>query len=142
METAARCAIGFMCWITHEGFGRLWKRAKPVRFITLARTRNGGNIEVTERILTFLEKPKSLIRHIEDRAGHDIDRYSLNCEKLQALGWRRTVDFEDGLKQTVAWYQEREDWWRPIKDGSFREYYERHYAARLLAAEETDGEAR
>ena len=92
------------------------------------------NIDVTRRILGLLGKPGDLIRHVEDRAGHD-RRYSLDCSKAQALGWERTVDFEEGLERTAAWYREREDWWRPIKDGSFRNYYERQYARRLAAAE-------
>lgn len=94
------------------------------------------NIYVTRRILDQLGKPETLIRHIEDRAGHDC-RYSLDCGKLNALGWRRSVDFEEGLERTVSWYREHEDWWRPIKDGSFQEFYERLYAQRLAASEGT-----
>ena len=65
-----------------------------------------------------------------DRPGHD-RRYALDSSKLTALGLRTSVELDEGLEATVRWYQESEDWWRPIKDGSFGDYYRRLYAERL-----------
>jgi dTDP-glucose 4,6-dehydratase len=88
------------------------------------------NIEVTRRILELTGADPSLIRHVEDRPGHD-RRYSLDSSKLRSLGWRPARSFEEGLATTVEWYRERRDWWEPLKSGEYREYYRRQYADRL-----------
>jgi dTDP-glucose 4,6-dehydratase len=88
------------------------------------------NLEVVERILGLTGADPSLVRHVEDRQGHD-RRYALDSSKIEALGWARTHSFEDGLAETVAWYRDRRDWWEPLKSGEYREYYRRQYAARL-----------
>ena len=89
------------------------------------------NVELTKRILGLVGKPESLIRPVADRPGHD-RRYSLDTTKLRALGWQPEVPFEQGLRETVAWYQHHEAWWRPIKDADphFRAYYEALYGER------------
>lgn len=72
------------------------------------------NLEVVGRILHILQKPDTLIEHVEDRPGHDF-RYSLDASKLRATyGWRPTHSFETALAQTVAWYAANEPWWRPL----------------------------
>jgi dTDP-glucose 4,6-dehydratase len=91
------------------------------------------NVDITRRILSLLGKPESLIKHVADRPGHD-RRYSLDCSKLHALGWHPQHTFEDAIASTVAWYQQNEWWWRPIKDGEFKEFY-RKYADRLANAD-------
>jgi len=50
---------------------------------------------------------------------------------LRELGWKPVVSFADGLHETVRWYQEHESWWRPIKSGEFKRYYEEQYRRRL-----------
>ena len=87
------------------------------------------NIEIAERVLDLLGKPRSLIQFVPDRPGHD-RRYSLDCSKLRALGWAPQHDFDAALRDTVRWYVEHESWWRPLKDGSYREYYRRNYERR------------
>ncbi len=86
------------------------------------------NVDLTHRILALVGKPPSLIRPVADRPGHD-RRYSLDTSKLGALGWRPRHVFEQGLAETVAWYQQNEAWWRPIKDqdAEFRKYYLAQY---------------
>jgi dTDP-glucose 4,6-dehydratase len=90
-----------------------------------------GNADLTRRILQLLGKPESLIRHVQDRPGHD-RRYSLDTTKLQALGWKPQVPFEQGLADTVEWYRQNEWWWRPIKqdDPAFKAYYQAQYGRR------------
>jgi len=90
------------------------------------------NIEVAEKILAMLDKPKRLLRFIQDRPGHD-RRYAVDCSRLRHLGWAPTVMFEDGLQNTVEWYQKHDQWWRKLKSGEFRAYYEQMYRARLNA---------
>ena len=84
------------------------------------------NIEITHLILESLGKPKSLIRYVEDRKGHD-RRYSLDCSNIRRLGWEPEHDFEMALRETAVWYQENVNWWKRIKSGEFLEYYKSHY---------------
>lgn len=94
------------------------------------------NIDVTHRILGVLEKPASLILPVTDRPGHD-PRYALDSSKVRALGWQPERSFEEALEETVRWYRDREDWWRPLKrDPAYLEYYQRQYGARLGGAAE------
>jgi dTDP-glucose 4,6-dehydratase len=89
------------------------------------------NVDLTSRILSTLGKPASLIEPVADRPGHD-RRYSLDTAKLRGLGWTPRVPFEQGLRDTIAWYRANEWWWRPIKeaDPAFRSYYEAQYGRR------------
>jgi dTDP-glucose 4,6-dehydratase len=74
------------------------------------------NVEITRRILERLGKPRSLVRHVDDRPGHD-RRYALDCDRLRALGWAPRAPFERALDDTIAWYVENRPWWEPIKTG-------------------------
>jgi dTDP-glucose 4,6-dehydratase len=87
------------------------------------------NIALTRRVLALLGKPERLIQAVTDRPGHD-RRYAVDTTKLRALGWQPVHSFEDALAATVAWYRAHEAWWRPLKSGEFRAYYDRQYGAR------------
>ena len=84
------------------------------------------NIHITHQILKQLGKSTDLIKFVEDRKGHDL-RYSLDCSKLNQLGWMPEHSFDEALAETIQWYQSNEAWWAPIKSGEFREYYKSHY---------------
>ncbi len=89
------------------------------------------NLTVIERILELTGADRALIRHVEDRAGHD-RRYALDSGKLETLGWKRAHSFDEtGLAETVDWYRENPWWWEPIKSGEYRAYYEQQYGDRL-----------
>tara|TARA_B100000945_G_scaffold298105_1_gene277694 strand:- start:6876 stop:7895 length:1020 start_codon:yes stop_codon:yes gene_type:complete len=88
------------------------------------------NIEVTEMILQYAGKPLDLIAPVNDRPGHD-RRYALDSSLLMSLGWKPAKTFEESLEDTVKWYQNNDWWWKPIKDGEFKEYYEQQYGDRL-----------
>jgi len=88
------------------------------------------NIEMTKKMLALLSKPESLIKHVADRPGHD-RRYSLDCAKIKALGWRPGHTFDQALEKTVRWYVENEWWWRKLKSGEYLEYYRKWYGQRL-----------
>ncbi len=91
------------------------------------------NIDMARQILDLLGKPYSLIQHVADRPGHD-RRYSLNCDKLKALGWQSRHTFAEALEKTVRWYIDNEWWWRKIKSGEYREYYRKMYGQRAVIA--------
>ena len=74
------------------------------------------NIELTERVLTLLGKQdwQLFVDYVKDRKGHDW-RYSMNCDKIRnELGWQPQVLFEDGLRDTVKWYERNETWWKRL----------------------------
>ena len=91
------------------------------------------NLEVARRILDLTGADASLLRHVEDRPGHD-RRYALNSSKLAKLGWRPERGFEGGLADTVAWYRDRRAWWERLKSDDYREYYRRQYGERLAGS--------
>jgi dTDP-glucose 4,6-dehydratase len=88
------------------------------------------NILMARAILDLLGKPHSLIRHVTDRPGHD-RRYSLNVDKIRALGWESSHSFGEAIEKTVRWYVDNEWWWRKIKSGEYMEYYRAWYGERL-----------
>jgi dTDP-glucose 4,6-dehydratase len=87
------------------------------------------NLQVSQIILNELGKDDSWLKRIPDprRKAHD-QRYSMQATKLRELGWRPAVDFERGLRETVAWYRDHEDWWRPIVESApFQEFEAKFY---------------
>jgi dTDP-glucose 4,6-dehydratase len=89
------------------------------------------NLDVVRRILDLTGASPDLVRHVEDRPGHD-RRYSVDSSKLHGLGWRPQHSFDaGGLEETVDWYRENHEWWEPIKSGDYKRYYEQQYATRL-----------
>ena len=85
-----------------------------------------NNLEVVRLILRLMGRSEDDFDHVNDRAGHDL-RYAIESGKLrQELGWQpRFQDFESGLADTIAWYQQHEDWWRPHKDATEAKYAEK-----------------
>jgi dTDP-glucose 4,6-dehydratase len=86
------------------------------------------NIRITNSILELLGKPKSLIKPVEDRLGHD-RRYSIKMDKVKQLGWKPQHNFDQALRETVQWYKDNEVWWRHIKEKqeAFKRYYREQY---------------
>lgn len=81
------------------------------------------NLEVVKTILKQLNKPASLITYVTDRPGHDL-RYAINSEKVEKeLGWNRTYTFEEGIKETINWYVNNQEWIEDIKSGKYKESY-------------------
>jgi dTDP-glucose 4,6-dehydratase len=89
------------------------------------------NMDVVKRILDLTGASPDLVRHVEDRPGHD-RRYAVDSSKLRGLGWTPAHSFDaGGLEETVEWYRANREWWEPIKSGEYRRYYDAQYAARL-----------
>jgi dTDP-glucose 4,6-dehydratase len=90
------------------------------------------NLTMVDTFLRLTGADAALVRHVEDRAGHD-RRYSVDDTKVRALGWAPRTALEEGLATTVDWYRDNRAWWEPIKSGDYRRYYEEQYAGRLHA---------
>jgi dTDP-glucose 4,6-dehydratase len=93
------------------------------------------NLDVVQAILDRLGKPRTLIRHVEDRPGHD-RRYGLDTTRVRReLGWSPRRDFQQTLHDTIDWYVANPGWWRAIRDhdSRFQDYYDRQYAHRLAS---------
>ena len=85
---------------------------------------------MAEWVLDILGKPRQLIRHVEDRPGHD-RRYALKASKIRDLGWQPSIQLEQGLSSTIDWYRRERSWWERIKSGEYRKYYSEMYGQRL-----------
>ena len=92
------------------------------------------NIEIVKLIITYLqEKTKDkeinegLIKHVKDRLGHD-RRYAIDPTKIKdELGWEPETRFEDGIKKTIDWYLENQEWMKKVITGEYMEFYEKNY---------------
>jgi len=85
------------------------------------------NIEIAKKIVKLLGKDEGYIEFVKDRPGHD-RRYAVDWNKIKTqLGWQPEHSFEEWLEKTVAWYKENQTWWQDIKNGSYKEYYEKQY---------------
>jgi len=79
-----------------------------------------SNIDVVRTILRLLGKGEELISYVEDRKGHD-RRYAIDPAKIgRDLGWQPETSFEDGIRSTIRWYEEHQEWWEDIVSGSYR----------------------
>ncbi len=88
------------------------------------------NLEVVRTVLDYLDKPHSLIRHVQDRPGHD-RRYAIDAGKIRRdLGWQPTVNVADGIARTIEWYMTNQAWLDQVVSGDYQNYYRQMYAAR------------
>jgi dTDP-glucose 4,6-dehydratase len=89
------------------------------------------NLAMIEILLGALERPRNLIRHVTDRPGHD-RRYSLNIDKIKALGWQPQHSPAEAVIKTAQWYQANEWWWRKVKERQdYQAFYQAQYGERL-----------
>ncbi len=112
-----------------EGIDVVLHKGQPGEIYNVGSEVETENITMAHAILDLLGKPHSLLRPVTDRPGHD-RRYSLNCDKLGALGWESRHTFAESIEKTVRWYVDNEWWWRKIKSGEYKEYYRRQYEGR------------
>ena len=89
-----------------------------------------SNLKIVRMILAHLNKPESLISHVDDRPGHD-RRYALDSSKIRSeLGWEPRVSFEEGIRRTIEWYEGNSTWLNQARSAEYAKYYERHYVNR------------
>ena len=80
-----------------------------------------------EKLNRLKGQSAQLITFVKDRAGHDA-RYAINANKLATeLGWKPSIQFEEGLEKTVDWYLENNEWVEKVTSGDYQQYYENMY---------------
>ena len=105
-------------------------KGEPGEIYNIGGSRALPNLEVVRKILAAVRKAESLMQTVKDRPGHD-RRYAITSEKImQTTGWKAQVPFEQGLAETIAWYQQNEGWVERVKSGEYQRYYEQNYAGR------------
>jgi dTDP-glucose 4,6-dehydratase len=111
----------------------IWKvltEAPPGEIYNIGGCNEKTNLEVVKIVLKHLGKSPSLIKFVTDRPGHD-RRYAINANKItKELHWQPSVSFEEGLKRTIEWYQQKQDWLRDVVSGDYQNYYESMYKNR------------
>lgn len=111
----------------------IWKvltEAPPGEIYNIGGCNEKANLEVVNLILERLGKPKSLIKHVTDRPGHD-RRYAIDASKIMTeLDWRPSVSFEEGINKTIDWYLQNQDWLGNVVRGDYQKYYESMYGDR------------
>jgi dTDP-glucose 4,6-dehydratase len=93
----------------------LIERGAPGEVYNIGANAQMTNFELTRRILAAFERDESWIEYVTDRPGHDL-RYAVDSSKLRSLGWAPTATLEQRLAETIDWYRQRQDWWRPLKE--------------------------
>lgn len=94
-------------------------------------TEDMSNLAIIRNILTIMGKDESHIEYVTDRPGHD-RRYAVDWTKIQTeLGWKPENDFNTWLTTTIHWYEKNEDWWKRVKNGTYKEYYVKQYKTAL-----------
>lgn len=111
----------------------VWKvltKAEPNQTYNIGGCNEKTNLEVIGLILDRLDRPKSLIKHVKDRPGHD-RRYAIEADKIMTeLGWQPSVTFEEGINRTIDWYLANGDWLANVVSGDYQKYYDSMYADR------------
>ncbi len=114
------------------GIDAVLHRGEPGEIYNIGGGNERNNLEITERILNGLGKPWSLVKYVTDRPGHDW-RYALSIDKIEReLGWRPRVDLEEGLRRTLSWYLDHQDWLERVRSGAYRDYLRRQYGAAVV----------
>jgi dTDP-glucose 4,6-dehydratase len=121
-------------WIyVYDHCTAIWQvlqKAPPGEIYNIGGCNEKTNLEVIDIILKRLGKPKSLIKHVKDRPGHD-RRYAIDAGKIiKELHWQPSVDFEEGINKTIDWYIQNHDWLQNVVSGDYQRYYESMYGNR------------
>lgn len=87
-------------------------------------------MEVARLLLEAFGKNESFIKHVKDREGHDRGYRPDSAKLRRELGWEPKIDFAAGLQQTIEWYRNSEQWWRPLKSGEHLKYFQKQYGHR------------
>jgi len=111
----------------------IWKvlsEAPPGEVYNIGGCNEKTNLEVISLILDRLKKPKSLIKHVTDRLGHD-RRYAIEAKKIMTnLKWRPSVNFEEGINKTIDWFLQNNKWLANVVSGDYQKYYDAMYSNR------------
>jgi len=111
-----------------EAIDLVLQKGQPGEVYNIGGGNERQNIEITKFILKEMGLSEDFIEPVKDRPGHD-RRYSIDCSKVKKLGWQPRTNFEEGLKQTIKWYQNNQAWWKKIKEKQkeFKDFYREWY---------------
>ncbi|HEY2909803.1 MAG TPA: dTDP-glucose 4,6-dehydratase [Gemmataceae bacterium] len=110
-----------------SGVEAAWRKGTPGEGYNFGGRCERTNLDLTFTLLDLLGKPRTLIRYVKDRPGHD-RRYAIDCSKAEReLGWRPEWTFEKGIQDTIAWYRSNQAWIDGIKNKDYLSYYEKQY---------------
>jgi dTDP-glucose 4,6-dehydratase len=110
-----------------------FEKGQPGSVYNIGARNERRNLEVVESLLDALGKPRSLIRFVKDRPGHD-RRYAIDPTLVETeLGWRPQETWESGLRKTIDWYCTNSTWIERVRDGAYREYYKQQYGTEVSA---------
>jgi dTDP-glucose 4,6-dehydratase len=121
-------------WIHVEdhcsGVEAAWRKGVPGEVYNFGGKCEKTNLDLTHTLLDLLGKPRTLIKYVKDRPGHD-RRYAIDCAKAEReLGWAPAWTFEKGIRETIAWYRANAAWVAGIKTKDYLKYYETQYGNR------------
>lgn len=111
---------------------KVLRRGQSGRVYNIGASNEIKNLDIIELVLKELGKPTSLMEHVRDRPAHD-RRYAIDSSRIQSeLGWTPSLSFEEGLKKTITWYLENEEWWKKVRDKDFyKQYYNANYSEKF-----------
>ena len=108
------------------------ENGKPGEIYNIGGNNEKANIQIVRFILQELNKPESLIVHVQDRPGHD-RRYAIDNTKITVkLGWKPEYTFEEGIHETIRWYLENQPWIERVTSGDYRKYYAKMYRETVI----------
>ncbi len=114
-----------------EAIMQVLERGKPGEIYNLGGNCEMSNLQVIRTILGFLGSSESLIEYVDDRLGHD-RRYAMDISKVgNCLGWSPSISFEQGIQDTIRWYEANRPWWERILSGAYKGYYLQHYGEQI-----------
>jgi dTDP-glucose 4,6-dehydratase len=110
------------------------KQGRPGAVYNVGARNERRNIDVVESLLDTVGKPRSLIRFVKDRPGHD-RRYAIDPSLIESeLGWQPQETWETGLQKTIQWYRENTRWLERTRSGDYQNYYREQYGAEVGAS--------
>jgi dTDP-glucose 4,6-dehydratase len=119
-----------------EAIARVLEKGRPGETYNIGGWNEKSNIEIVGTICDLVDEMapgkaslrRSLITYVKDRPGHD-RRYAMDASKIEReLGWRPKETLESGLRKTVRWYLENDDWVAAVTSGSYRQWIATHYS--------------
>jgi dTDP-glucose 4,6-dehydratase len=117
-------------WDHCKAIDKAMRQGKPGEIYNIGSGVEKTNLDLLYTLLEILDKPRSLLKFVKDRPGHD-RRYALDSSKIRnELKWKPECAFKEAMTLTVEWYLKNEPWWRSIKTGEYLKYYDTMYGKR------------